>query len=95
MTWAAWLMALAVPLAVRVVVGLGFSVVTFTGVTELVAQLVALAQANWSALPATILQLAALSGIPESLGITMAAFSANAAMWVIVHATRWVVKAPA
>jgi len=92
MNLAAWLMALAVPLALRVVAGLGFSVVAFTGVTAVWAGLVAIAQANWSSLPVSVLQLASLSGIPEFLGMIAAAYATRMTIWVSVQSVRWVLK---
>lgn len=89
---AAWLMAMAVPLAARVIVGLGFAVASFAGMQVTLAQLVALAQSNWSALPATVLQLASLSGIPEMLGMMFAAAVFRLAAWVAVQGTRFVLR---
>ncbi len=74
MTLAAWLLALVAPLVVRGVIALGFTAVVFTGVTAGVNQLVASAQAGWSSLPTAVLQLASLSGIPESLGMIFGAY---------------------
>lgn len=89
---AGWLLTLAGPLALRAMAALGFSVVTFTGVTSSVAALVALAQDNWSALPVAVLQLASLSGIPEFLGMVMAAYTTRMTIWVAVNSTRFIVK---
>ncbi|MDK6078352.1 DUF2523 domain-containing protein [Massilia varians] len=88
----AWAMTAIVPLAIRVVAALGFSAVTYTGVTALVDQLVASAQQNWSSMPAAVLQLCALSGIPQVLGMIFGAYMARVAMWAAVGAARYVLK---
>lgn len=92
MTLAAWLVSLVGPLVIRAVIALGFTAVTFTGVVALANQLVESAQNNWSAMPAAVIQLASLSGIPEVLGMVfgavLAVFSAKAAAGF----GRWVFK---
>ena len=85
-------MAAAVPLAVRVIAALGFTAVTYTGVTALVDKLVGIAQQNWSAMPTAVLQLCTLSGIPQVLGMIFGAYMARVAMWAAVGAVRYVLK---
>lgn len=93
MNIAAFLIAMVGPLLVRGVIALAFTIVTFTGVTELVAGMVSLAQTSWSAMPVAVLQLCTLSGIPEVLGLIFGAYSARVAMWVALGASRYVAKA--
>ncbi len=88
----AWLMAAIGPMAIRVIAALGFSAVTYTGVTALVDQLVTMAQNNWSAMPVAVLQLCTLSGIPQVLGMIFGAYMARVAMWAAVGAARYVLK---
>lgn len=88
----AWLMAAIVPLAIRVIAALGFTAVTYTGVTALINQLVATAQSNWSSMPTAVLQLCTLSGIPQVLGMIFGAYMARVAMWAAVGAARYVLK---
>jgi hypothetical protein len=87
-----WIMAAAVPLAVRIIAALGFTAVTYTGVTALVNELVGIAQQNWSAMPTAVLQLCTLSGIPQVLGMIFGAYMARVAMWAAVGAARYVLK---
>lgn len=89
---AAWLMALVGPMVVRGLISLGFTAIVFTGVTELVGSLVSTAQSNWASIPGTVLQLASLSGIPQSLGMILGAYMARVAMWSTVGAARYVFK---
>lgn len=92
MSIAAWLLALVGPVVVRALIACAFTAVTFVGVTGVVDQLVTLAQTDWAALPADVLSLAGLSGIPQALGMILGAYSARVAMWAAVSATRYVVK---
>jgi hypothetical protein len=92
MTLAAWLLALVAPLVVRAVIALGFTAVVFTGVTAGVNQLVETAQTNWSALPTTVLQLATLSGIPESLGMIFGAYMSLFALQASMGFGKYVFK---
>lgn len=94
MNWAAFLVSMVGPLVARAVIALGFTAVTFTGVTALTNSLVATAQANWSGMPVAVLQLSALSGIPEVLGMLFGALTARVAMWAAVGASRYVLKGP-
>ena len=88
----AWLMTAIVPLAIRVIAALGFTTVTYTGVTALVNQLVTTAQQNWSSMPVAVLQLCTLSAIPQVLGMIFGAYMARVAMWAAVGAARYVLK---
>ena len=89
--WAG-LLLLCGPLVIRAIIALGFTVLTFTGITAIVAQLVALAQANWSAMPAGVLQLAALSGIPTGLGMVFGAYAAVFAIQTAAGFKRFIFK---
>ncbi|OIR10938.1 hypothetical protein GALL_71060 [mine drainage metagenome] len=90
MTWATLIMALVGPMAVRVIIALGFTAVTFTGVTVTANALISTAQSNWTAIPVAVLQLASLSGIPEFLGMIFGALVARLAMWATVAMTRYI-----
>ncbi|WP_070270665.1 DUF2523 domain-containing protein [Duganella sp. HH101] len=89
---ATFLMGLIGPLVLRAIVALGFTAVTYTGVTALVSSLVSSAQSNWSAMPSAVLQLAALSGIPQVMGMIFGAYMARVAMWASVGAAKYVLK---
>lgn len=80
------------PIVIRLVVALGFTAVTFTGVTATVDVLVAYAQTQWSSIPNTVLQLASLSGIPEFLGMVFGAAVARVLMWASLGASKYVLK---
>jgi len=88
----AWVLTAVGPIVIRVIAALGFTAVSYTGVTALVGQLVATAQSNWSAVPTSVLQLATLSGIPQVLGMLFGAYMARVAMFAAVGAARYVLK---
>ena len=92
MTIAAWLLAVCLPLVIRAVIGLGFTALTFTGISAIVDQLVGLAQSNWAAMPAGVLQLAALSGIPQVMGMIFGAYAARMAIYYATGLKRFVLK---
>ena len=89
-----WIMGLVAPLVIRAVIALGFTAVTYTGVTALANQLMATAQTQWATLPLNLLQLAELSGLPESLGMIAGAFVARVALWASLNGVKYVLKAP-
>lgn len=92
MTWASWIISLAGPIAFRVLLAIGFSTVTFTGVTVAIQSLIDTAVSNWANLPGDVLGLAGVAGIPQAIGIICGAVVARAGMWAAVSATRFVLK---
>jgi len=89
---AAWVMTMVGPVVVRAMAALGFTAVTFTGVTVATNSLITLAQSNWSAMPVAVLQIASLSGIPESLGLIAGAFVARLAVWSAINGTKYLLR---
>lgn len=87
-----WLLALAGPMAIKVLVALGFCAVSFAGVQALVNQLIVMAQNNWAAMPVAVLQLSSLSGIPESLGMIAGAYMARVGLWVAMNGTKYILN---
>jgi hypothetical protein len=87
-----WLLTAIGPLVVRVVAALGFTAVTYSGVTLIVTNLVTFAQSSWAALPVAVLQLATLSGIPQVMGMIFGAYLARVSMWAIGSATKYIMK---
>jgi hypothetical protein len=77
---AAWLLALAWPLAKKVLVMLGIGWVTYEGITLLTNSAISAAQSNWGAMTGATLQLASLGGIPEMMGIICGAMVAKASL---------------
>lgn len=92
MNFFAFLLASIGPLVIRGLIAIGFSSVAFTGVVEVVNGLVSSAQSSWSALPAAVLSLASLAGIPLALGLVFGAFVARATLWVGTSAVKLIFK---
>jgi hypothetical protein len=92
MNIAAWLMSLVAPIVIRAIISLGFTAVTLTGITEMTNSLVQTAQSNWSAMPAAVIQLASLSGIPEVLGMITGAYVSLMTIKASIGASRYVFK---
>ena len=80
MSWGLFLGAIAAPLAKRVLVALGFGLVSYAGYSALVSQLQGWIQSNLGSLGADVYALFALIGLVDSIGIWLAAFSALAAL---------------
>lgn len=88
----AFIIGLIGPVVVRVIIALGFTVVTFTGVMAAASSLLASAQASWAAVPLTVYQLASLTGFPEFLGLVFGATMSRLAIWASIGASRYIVK---
>ncbi len=92
-TLATFLMSMAGSLAIRVLMTLGMGLLVFEGVNEAIGDLMTAAQTHWSAIPAAILGLASMAGVPQGLGIVAGALTARVAAWVAVKATSWLLGA--
>lgn len=77
---ATWLMALAAPLAKRVLIALGIGVISYAGYSSIVDQVRSAVIAQWGSLSASAAALLSIGGVGESLGIILAAVSARAAL---------------
>lgn len=88
MNLATFLMGMAGPLAMRVLMTIGFTAISFTGVQAVFDGLVTAAQGYWSSLPVAVLQLGSIMGIPEGFGIILGAYAARLALWLATSQTR-------
>jgi hypothetical protein len=80
-------------MAARALIALGFTAVSFAGVTTAMSSLVSTAQSSWSALPYSVLSLASMSGIGEALGMIMSAYAARIAVWAASNGTKYILGA--
>jgi Protein of unknown function (DUF2523) len=80
------------PLAMRVLVAVGFASVSFAGVSVAADGLLSYAQSSWAGLPAAVLQLASLCGMPTALGIVFGSFSARVGLWAAANGTKLIFK---
>lgn len=94
MNLVAWILSFIAPIVIRAVIALGFTAVTFTGVSVAVNSLMSLAQTYWATLPYAVLQLAELSGVPEALGMIAGAYMGRVGVWAAINGTKYILKAP-
>lgn len=83
-----WLMAMMQPLIAKIMVSLGFSVVTITGMGVVLNQLRDAVIGGVNVLPADMLQLFLLSGGGVAFGILTGAITTRLLLWQIASATR-------
>ena len=86
------LIGMAAPMVLRAVTTLGLGLVTFTGVADSLDGLISQAVSNYQSIPADILGLAGVAGVPQALGIICGAMVARVGLWVASSATKWVTK---
>lgn len=91
-TLAAWLMANIGAFGTQLLLSLGFSWLTYSSVDTGLGLLTSYAQQYWSGLPADVLQLASLAGVPQGLGIIFGAMSGRVGLWLAGNAKKLVTK---
>jgi hypothetical protein len=84
----AWLAAIMGPLTGKVLMALGFSVVSVVGVTTALAQIRTLMLAHAGEIPAAAFQFALLGGVGEGLGLILGAIAFRVALWSVANTTR-------
>lgn len=92
MTFAEFLMGMAGPLAMRVLITLGIGTITFTGMVETLSALIAMSASSWSGITPAVLQLAGLSGLPECIGLITGAMTSRVSIWAATSATKFVLS---
>lgn len=88
MNLATFLLALCKPLVGRVLVALGMSVVTITGLAFAMDTLKGLVLSNFGAMPAAGLQISLLAGAGEALGFIFGAITLRLTLWQIQQSTK-------
>jgi len=83
-----WLAAMMTTLTAKVLLALGFQVVTITGVAAAMTTLRAMIITNLGAVPAAGFQLVLLAGVGTGLGIVMGAVAFRLALWQIQSSVR-------
>lgn len=84
----AWLAGLMAPLTARVLMALGFQVVTITGVSLVLDQLKGMVITQFGAVHAAGFQMALLAGVGTALGILFGAIATRLALWQIQQGTK-------
>lgn len=93
MNFAAFLASMAAPLVARVLMALGFSVITVTGVTIAVQQLKDLVVNAFGDAPVSILQLGGLLGAWQGLGMLFGAITFAVTLRGLTSLSGWIGKA--
>lgn len=88
----AFLLAIASPLVARVLVALGITITTMTGVTVAYDTLKSYIENSLSGAPVAALQIAALAGAPEALGMVFGSITFVIALWTTTSATKMIFK---
>lgn len=83
-----WLAGLMSTLTARVLLALGFQVVTITGTTAAFSAAKSMFMAQLGAVPAAGLQLALLAGAGTAIGIIFGAIAFRIALWQIQNSVR-------
>lgn len=88
MKFGTWLLGLVQPMLAKILVSLGFSVVTITGVTMAIGTVKGLITSNIGGVPAATLNLFLLAGGGVGLNIIFGAMTFLATIWTIQSATK-------
>lgn len=88
MNIAVFLAAMVRPLVAKVLLALGFQVVTITGMVAAMDTLKSMFLSNVASVPAAALQLALLGGAGEGIGIIFGAIATRLALWQIQNGTK-------
>lgn len=75
-----FLAASVVPLAKKILIGLGIGVVSYAGLNALYGQVEAQVVASWGQLGGSTLQILSLAGFPAAAGIVLSGLSARVAL---------------
>lgn len=89
-----WLLSLVGPMLGRVLLSLGFSVVTLVGFESGVGEVKQMLVNNTSSLPADTLNLFLLAGGGVGMNMIFGAISFRISMWAITRSTRLLGKKP-
>lgn len=87
MKFGTWLLAMCEPLVAKVLMALGFSVVTIVGMEAVVDQLKNEIVTSLSGMPAVWLQFALYLWIGKGIGIIFGAIATKLTLWSIQNAT--------
>lgn len=83
-----WLLSLVSPMLGKILVALGFSVVTITGFEAALGQVKSQLVGSVNALPLDMLNVFLLAGGGKGIGIILAAVAVKIMLWQISNATK-------
>jgi hypothetical protein len=88
-SWFAWLWAAVLPLAKRVITGLGFGWITYEGVSTAINSAIANIQTAFGGLIAEVAALLAISGFFDAMAITSGGI-VSGLVWMVLKRWAWV-----
>jgi hypothetical protein len=94
MKFGTFLLALVQPILARILIALGFSVVSILGVDATVSQIKSLVIANMGAMDGDIFSLMQYAWIGKGIGIIFGAITTKLVLWSIENATKMLGKNP-
>jgi hypothetical protein len=94
MKFGVFLLALVEPLLAKILIALGFSVVSIVGVEAVVGQLKSALIGSMNGLPSDMLQFALLLGIGKALGMIFGAVTTKLTLWAIENSVKLIGKNP-
>lgn len=80
---AGWLLSMAWPLVKKVLVMLGIGFISYEGLSLIAVQIQGYVTSYWGMVGGSILDIATLGGIPQSIGIVVGAFNARLAFMTL------------
>jgi len=83
------------PIIYRIFAALGMSIVTYSGMSLVMAKVYLYSQGAWNGLPSSILGLASMAGLGEGLSIVFGAIATRVMLWQLSKSTKMVMSNPA
>lgn len=83
-----WLLSMMQPLIAKIMVALGFSLVTITGMDTVIDQVKGLVSSGINSMPADMLNIFLLAGCGKAIGMIFGAIATKVLLWQIQSATR-------
>lgn len=83
-----WVLALIQPILARILLSLGFAVVTIAGFDVVINQLKQLVIQHLGAVPAAALQLVLLAGVGQAMGMIFGAITTRLVIWQLQNSVR-------
>jgi hypothetical protein len=87
MKFGTWIMAMVEPMLAKVLLGLGFSVVSIVGMDTVIGSLKSEIVTSFMALPPDVVNFALYLWLGKGIGIIFGAITTKMALWSIQNAT--------
>lgn len=83
-----WLLSMMQPLIAKIMVTLGFSLVTITGMEVVIDQVKTMVMTGVNSLPSDMLNIFLLAGGGKAIGMILGAIATKVMLWQIQSATK-------